>query len=66
MGYGVYDVWSIIKLFHTSWVMYIKYNKIKECENLIFGDDLKFWSFFKMKHWIYKESTHFKKFIVIQ
>jgi len=44
----------------------LKYNKIKECENLIFGDDFKFWSFFKMKHWIYKEYAHFKKFIVIQ
>jgi hypothetical protein len=30
----------------------LKYNKTKECEILIFGDDLKFWSFFKMKHWI--------------
>jgi hypothetical protein len=37
-----------------------KYNKIKECEVLIFGDDLKFWSFFKMKHWIYKEFAHLK------
>jgi hypothetical protein len=27
----------------------LKYNKTKECEILIFGDDLKFWSFFKMK-----------------
>jgi len=33
---------------------------------LIFGDDLKFWSFLKMKHWIYKESAHLKKFISIQ
>jgi hypothetical protein len=39
----------------------LKYNKTKECENLIFGDDLKFGSFFKMKHWICKESTHFFK-----
>jgi len=23
----------------------LKYNKTKECENLIFGDDLKFWFF---------------------
>jgi hypothetical protein len=27
----------------------LKYNKTKECENLIFGDDLKFWYF----SWIY-------------
>jgi hypothetical protein len=25
----------------------LKYNKIKECEILIFGDDLNFWTFFK-------------------
>jgi len=37
----------------------LEYNKTKECENLIFGDYLKFWSFFKMKHWIYKEYAHF-------
>jgi len=36
------------------YMMYLKkncsleHNKTKECENLIFGDDLKFWSFFKM------------------
>jgi len=35
----------------------LKYNKTKESE--FFGDDLKFGSFFKMKHWIYKESAHF-------
>jgi hypothetical protein len=39
----------------TIYMMYekklsLKYNKTKECENLIFGDDLKFPSFFKMKH----------------
>jgi len=28
----------------------LKYNTTKECEISIFGDDLKFWSFFKMKH----------------
>jgi len=39
----------------------LKYNKTKKCENLIFGDDLKFWSFLKMKHWIYKKSPHFLK-----
>jgi len=32
--------------------------------NLILSDDLKFWSFFKMKHWICKESTHFLKLIL--
>jgi hypothetical protein len=39
----------------------LEYNKIKECEILIFGDDSKLLSFFKMKHWICKESTHLKK-----
>ncbi len=38
----------------------LEYNKTKECEILIFGDDLKFWSFFKMKHWI---CTFFKNHI---
>jgi len=37
----------------------LEYNKTKECEILTFGDDLKFWSFFKMKHWICKVSIHF-------
>jgi hypothetical protein len=37
----------------------LKYNKTKECEILIFGDDLNFWSFKKMKLWIYKEFAHF-------
>jgi hypothetical protein len=37
----------------------LEYNKTKECEIFIFGDDLKFWSFFKMKHWVCKESTQF-------
>jgi len=37
----------------------LKYNKTKGFEILIFGDDLKFSSFFKMKHWIFKESAHF-------
>ncbi len=44
----------------------LEYNKIKECEILFFGDELKFWSFLKMKHWICKESVHFLKFIFIQ
>jgi len=44
----------------------LEYNKTKECENFIFGDDLKFWSFFKMKPWICKEFSHFKKFIFTQ
>jgi hypothetical protein len=37
----------------------LKYNKSKECEILIFGDDLNFWSFSKMKHWIYKKIAPF-------
>jgi len=28
----------------------LEYNQIKKFEILIFSDDLKFWSFFKMKH----------------
>jgi hypothetical protein len=28
----------------------LEYNETKECEILIFGDDLKVSSFFKMKH----------------
>jgi hypothetical protein len=32
----------------------LEYNKTEECEILIFGNNLKFWSFFKMKRWIYK------------
>jgi hypothetical protein len=36
----------------------LEYNKTKECEILFFGDDLKFWSFFKTKHWICKEFAH--------
>jgi hypothetical protein len=58
MGYHIYDVWR--KVYS------LEYNKTIECEILIFGDDLKFWSFFKMKHWIQKESKHLKTFIVIQ
>jgi hypothetical protein len=37
----------------------LEYNKTKECEILIFGDDLNVLSFLKMKHWICKESVHF-------
>jgi hypothetical protein len=37
----------------------LKFNKTKKCEILIFGDGLKFWPFFKMKHSIYKEFAHF-------
>jgi hypothetical protein len=37
----------------------LNYNKIKKWKILIFGDDFKVWSFFKMKHWICKESIHF-------
>ncbi len=52
MGYNVHGIWEKSYGF--------KYNKTKECENLIFSDDLKFWSFFKMKHWTYKEFDTFK------
>jgi hypothetical protein len=38
MGYNVHDVW---KKNHS-----VEYNKTKECEILVFDDDLKFWSFF--------------------
>jgi hypothetical protein len=44
-------------MFKKSYIL--EYNKIKECETLIFGDEFKFLSFFKMKHWICKESIHF-------
>jgi hypothetical protein len=37
----------------------LEYNKTKECEILIFGDDLNFLSFFKMKHGICKDFAHF-------
>jgi len=51
MGYNVHDVWKK----NCS----LEYNKTKECEIFIFGDDLKNLSFFKMKHWICKEYAHF-------
>jgi hypothetical protein len=41
MNYNVYDIWK---------KKFLEYNKTKECETLIFGNDLKFSSFFKMKH----------------
>jgi hypothetical protein len=44
----------------------LEYNKTKECDNLILEDDLKFWSFFNMKHWICKDSAHFFKKKIIQ
>jgi hypothetical protein len=44
----------------------LEYNKTKEREIFIFGNDLKFWSIFKMKHWIYREFAHFKFFIFVQ
>jgi hypothetical protein len=47
---NVHDVWRISYS--------LEYNKTKECEILIFGDDLKFWSFFKMKHWICLNDLH--------
>jgi len=52
--------WCIKKIYS------LKYSKIKECEILIFGDDLKFSSFLNMKHWICKEFAHFKQSIFIQ
>ncbi len=42
MGYNVHDV--LKKGIAYSML------KLKNCEILIFGDDLKFLSFFKMKH----------------
>jgi len=45
---GLQCTWCVKKSYS------LEYNKIKECENLIFSDDLKFWSFSKMKHWICK------------
>jgi hypothetical protein len=39
----------------------LKYKKTKVCEILFFGDDLKFWSFFKMKHWVCTEFAYLKK-----
>ncbi len=40
--------WVIIYMMYEK-KLQLKYNKTK-CENLIFGDDLNFSSFFKMKH----------------
>jgi hypothetical protein len=51
MGYNVHDV--LKKGIAYSML------KLKNCEILIFGDDLKFLSFFKMKHWICKEFADF-------
>jgi hypothetical protein len=56
----LYCTWCIKKIYS------LEYNKIKECEILILGENLKFWSFFKLKQWIYKESAHFLKIIFIQ
>jgi len=42
MGYNVH---GCIKKSYS-----LEYNNIKECEISIFGDDLKFWSYFNMKH----------------
>jgi hypothetical protein len=44
----------------------LEYNKTNKCEILIFGDGFKFWSFFKMEHWICNESAHFQIFIFNQ
>ncbi len=50
MGYNVYDVLNNI----------VTYNTIKCTLKYIFlGDDLKLWSFYKMKQNICKEYVHF-------
>jgi hypothetical protein len=53
MGYNVHDLLKNFVAYYTR-----KHN--------FFGYDMKLLSFKKMKHWIYKESTHFQKFIFIQ
>jgi hypothetical protein len=55
MVYNVHDVLRKVVFYYTK--------KIKKS---IFDYDLKFLSFLKMKHKIYKELTHFQKFIFIQ
>jgi len=40
--------WGIMYMMYFFKNYSLEHNKTKECENLIFGDDLKFWSFFKM------------------
>jgi hypothetical protein len=41
--------WVIMHMVHIKRSYTVKYNKTKGCEILIFGDDLKFWSFFKIE-----------------
>ncbi len=57
MGYTVQDVLKIFIVYYTR--------KHKKKFKSIFGYDLKLLSFLKLKHKIYKESTHFSKFIFI-
>jgi hypothetical protein len=57
MSYNVHDVWR--KSYN------LEYNKTKDCEILIFGDDLKFWSFFKIKHWICLKNLHTFKILYL-
>jgi hypothetical protein len=40
----------------------LEHNKIKECEILIFGAELKFWSFFKMKNIEFVRNLYIFKF----
>jgi hypothetical protein len=54
MGYNVHDVLRIVVFYYTK-----KHKKFKKS---IFNYDLKLLSFQKMKHIIYKESTHFQNF----
>jgi len=58
MGYNVHEVLRKILVY--------LYKKTFKNFKSIFGYDLKLLSFFKMKHKIYKELTHFQKFIFIQ
>jgi hypothetical protein len=58
MGYNVHEVLRKI-LVYLYKKTFLKFKSI-------FGYDLKLLSFLKMKHKIYKELTHFQKFIFIQ
>ncbi len=40
--------------------------KTEKCKKIKIVYDLKLLTLKKMKHWIYKESRHFQKFIFIQ
>jgi len=52
--FRIFELQESSTTYKCTWCMKkrynLKYNKTKECEILIFGDDLNFWSFFKMKH----------------